>query len=46
MTMLGNGVFAYGQKARDILKNHKPEPLDLKLAVELSRIIASVEQAT
>jgi trimethylamine--corrinoid protein Co-methyltransferase len=31
------------QKAQDILKNHRPEPLDPKLSAELARIIASVE---
>ncbi|HJW82696.1 MAG TPA: trimethylamine methyltransferase family protein, partial [Anaerolineae bacterium] len=32
------------QKAQDILKTHQPDPLDPKLAAELSRIIESVER--
>ena len=32
------------QKAQDILKTHRPDPLDPKLAGELSRIIESVER--
>jgi trimethylamine--corrinoid protein Co-methyltransferase len=33
-----------GQKARDILKNHQPEPLDAKLAAELKKVIADYER--
>jgi trimethylamine--corrinoid protein Co-methyltransferase len=33
-------------KARDILKKHRPDPLDPKLAAELARIIASVERTS
>ena len=33
------------QKAQDILKAHRPDPLDPKLADELSRAIAAVEHA-
>jgi trimethylamine--corrinoid protein Co-methyltransferase len=32
------------QKAQEILKSHKPEPLDPKLSAELARIIADVER--
>jgi trimethylamine--corrinoid protein Co-methyltransferase len=31
-------------KAQDILKNHRPDPLDAKLIAELQRIIAKVEE--
>jgi trimethylamine---corrinoid protein Co-methyltransferase len=31
-------------RAQDILTNHQPDPLDPKLAAELSRIIATVEK--
>jgi trimethylamine--corrinoid protein Co-methyltransferase len=31
------------QRAQDLIKNHQPDPLDPKLAVELSRIIATIE---
>lgn len=31
-------------RAQDLLKNHRPDPLDPKLAAELSRIIAAVEK--
>jgi trimethylamine--corrinoid protein Co-methyltransferase len=34
------------QKAQDILKNHQPDPLDPKLAAELSRIIGALERMT
>ena len=32
------------ERAQDILKNHRPDPLDPKLAAELARLIASVEK--
>jgi len=32
------------QKAQDILRNHRPDPLDPKLSAELARIIESVER--
>ncbi len=32
------------ERARDLLKNHCPDPLDAKLAAELARIVKSVEQ--
>jgi trimethylamine--corrinoid protein Co-methyltransferase len=31
-------------KAQDILKNHRPDPLDAKLIAELQRIIVAVEK--
>lgn len=31
------------QRAQDLIKNHQPDPLDPKLAAELSRIIATLE---
>ncbi|HEY4691458.1 MAG TPA: trimethylamine methyltransferase family protein [Anaerolineae bacterium] len=34
------------QKAQDILKTHQPDPLDPKLAAELSRIIEAAERVT
>ncbi|HLF26278.1 MAG TPA: trimethylamine methyltransferase family protein [Anaerolineae bacterium] len=33
------------QRAQDILKNHRPDPLDPQLAAELARIIATEERA-
>jgi trimethylamine--corrinoid protein Co-methyltransferase len=35
-----------GERARDILKNHKPDPLDAKLSAELDRIIKTYEKST
>jgi trimethylamine--corrinoid protein Co-methyltransferase len=34
-----------GARARDLLQNYKPDPLDPKLAEELARIITSLESA-
>jgi len=39
-----NGVDWALDKARQILKEHQPEPLDTQLSAELQRIIATVEE--